>query len=427
MSEEIVSKIAEQVEEVGKSFHASMDNLKKESTESFHKAAEANAEAMQKIQDLQGEKKLQDEQILSLEKRVARGMKDGHDKNDPAMSDYYKFVDEQLRKGILCQNETDKEIFGKAAESIAARHNTSVKTVLESIDPQGGFFVHPEFLSQRVLRIFQTSPIRQVANIINSNSKQVELVIDDDESGASVWIGENTAVGNQATPDIGQLIIVAHKLKTQQQVTLEMIQDSSIDITSWIVNKASARQGRVQNTAFMVGDGSSKPRGILDYPSWSGTTYERFALQRVDSGIDGQFTYDGLTNLTGELITDYQANARWMLNRRNWADILQIKDTQDRPLYTMNNLLQVGATMVLLGKPVMFAEDVFVSNNVDASTNNIIYGDFDGYSIVERMGITVFVDQVTGAASDLIKYFITSRVGGALTNFESLKIGNNTA
>ncbi len=427
MSDEILSKIAEQVDEVGKAHHASIELLKSENTEGFKKAADDTAAAMIKIQELQGEKKAQDETILALEKRVARGMKDGHDKNDPVMNDYYKFIDLELRKGRSGQNKNDPELFGKAAESIAARHNLSVKTVLESIDPQGGFFVHPEFLSQRVERIFQTSPILQVANVITSNSKDVRLVIDDDEASSSVWIGEATPVPDGVQPDIGQLIIVAHKLKTQQQVTLEMIEDSSIDITSWIVNKASARQARIQNTAWMAGDGASKPRGILNYPAWSTDSYQRFALQHVDSGVDGQFTYDGLTNLTGELISDYQANARWMINRRNWADILQIKDTQDRPLYMMNNLLQVGASMVLLGKPLMFAEDVTVSDNSNASTNNIIYGDFEGYSITQRMGITVFVDQFTGADSDIIKYYITSRVGGALTNFESLKVGDNTA
>lgn len=426
---DVRTQISEEIEKLGKTHHAAIENLELNNQESFKKAADASVVIMEKIQELQAEKKGLADQVLAMEKRIARGMKTNNDfKTDPVMKDYYKAVEEQIRRGRRGVS-IDPELFKSAAESIANRNNISVKTVIESSDPDGGFFVHPEFLSERVLRAFQTSPIRQVATIMTTTTNRVEMVIDDNDGTTSIWVAEDTAVPDSATPQIGNLIIVQHKLKVLQDVTLEMIQDSSIDITRWIVDKTTAKQAREQNTAYMIGDGNGKPRGILDYPSRAAgdeSTYARETLIHIPSGTSGEFTYDQLTNIQTNLKPEYQAEARWMINRRNWGDILQLKDTQDRPLYTLNNLLQVGATMVLLGKPVLFAEDVVFSVSATPSTNNIIYGEFSGYTIVDRMGINVFVDPFTQAAQDVTRYFVTSRTGGALTSYESLIVGDNT-
>lgn len=426
---DIQTELAEQIDELGKTHHAAIENLEHGNKEAFEKAAAASADIMVKITELEGEKTALTDQVTALEKRVARGMEgEVTSKNDPIMKDYYKAIDHELRRGRQGANMLAPELFQGMAESIAKRHNVSVKTVIESSDPDGGFFVHPEFLSERIIRIFQTSPIRQVASIITTNTNRVKMVIDDNDGAVSFWVGENVVVPTSATPQVGQLEIVQHKLKVIQDVTLEMIQDSSIDITTWIVDKTTAKQARIQNTAYMVGDGNSKPRGILNYPSrTAAAAYARETLIHIPSGTDGVFEYDQLTDIQGNLKPEYQVDARWMINRRNWASILQIKDTQDRPLYTMNNLLQVGSSMVLLGKPVLFAEDVVVSAATVASTNNIIYGDFSGYTIVDRMGINVFVDPFTQAAADVTRYFVTSRTGGALTSYESLIVGDNTA
>ena len=51
----------------------------------------------------------------------------------------------------------------------------------------------------------------------------------------------------------------------------------------------------------------------------------------------------------------YQGNAKWLLNRLVWAQILKLKNTTDLPLFQLQNLLQTGARYVLLGQPVVFA------------------------------------------------------------------------
>lgn len=423
-SENMVSQhtVTELINELGKTNQAAIEGLERKNKETFEKASDDTEKILKELQVVQTEKKELSDQLLSLEKRVARGVKEYTDKNDPAMVKYYQHVDIELRKGMMGAKVMDADLFQNMAEIVASAKGINIKTVEESVDTQGGFFVHPDFVSAQVRRIFLTSPIRQFATIMNTTSNQVKLVINDEQGTASSYVAENTAIVTGDTPTIGQLTILAHKQKVSQDLTLEMIQDSSIDITQWIVDKTTARQARDQNTAFVNGTGNGEPRGILNYPAWPGITYTREALQHIDSGTDGEFTYDGLTNVWGALKPPYQADAIWMLNFRDWRKIVQIKDTQDRPLYNMTNLLQTGAPMVLLGKPVHFAEDVLATVDASPTTGNAIYGDVSGYTVLDRMGMTVFVDPFTQAARDVTRYFVTSRNGGALTNYESLKV-----
>ena len=74
---------------------------------------------------------------------------------------------------------------------------------------------------------------------------------------------------------------------------------------------------------------------------------------------------------------------------------------------------------VLLGQPVVFAADMPASGA--ASAQSIAYGDFEaGYTIVDRMGIRVLRDPFT--SKPFIKFYTTKRTGGAVTNYESIKI-----
>ena len=74
--------------------------------------------------------------------------------------------------------------------------------------------------------------------------------------------------------------------------------------------------------------------------------------------------------------------------------------------------------LTVLGKPVLFANDM-PAVAVDALA--IAYGDFGrGYTIVDRMGIRVLRDPFTD--KQFVKFYTTKRVGGAVTNYQSIKL-----
>ena len=83
------------------------------------------------------------------------------------------------------------------------------------------------------------------------------------------------------------------------------MQDSVIDIVAFVVNRLATRLGRITNTHFTVGTGSSQPFGIVT----------RAASGKV--GTTGQTTtviYDDLVDLEHSVDPAYRRNAAYMMN-----------------------------------------------------------------------------------------------------------------
>jgi len=197
-----------------------------------------------------------------------------------------------------------------------------------------------------------------------------------------------------------------------------MLDDAGFDIESWLTKKVTEKLSRVENTAFVSGTGVNSPKGVLGYTKWTTNgTYERNKIEQVISGTDGEFTADGLIDTQNALKEDYQGNASWLIKRASFGSIIKLKNGQGE--YLINPfLLAQGGDKVLLGKPVVFANDVAA---VATDALCAVYGDFkQGYTIVDRFGFRVIRDEFT--SKPYVKFYTTKRVGGACTNYEALKI-----
>ena len=78
----------------------------------------------------------------------------------------------------------------------------------------------------------------------------------------------------------------------------------------------------------------------------------------------------------------------------------------------------LGAVMTLLEKPVILMDDMPA---IASNALSVVYADFARtYTIADRVGISVLRDPYT--AKGKIKYYTTKRTGGAVTNFDSIKL-----
>lgn len=301
-----------------------------------------------------------------------------------------------------------------------------LKSMLVGSNPDGGYFTMPERSSTQVTRDFETSPIRTVASVVSGISDRLELIINDDESASGGWVSEVEDRPESDTAKIGKLTIHAHEQYAKPRVTQMLLDDAAINIEQWLNEKTMDIIARTENTAFMTGNGSGKPYGILNYPAWTTNTtsdlttegtYERGKLEQVNSGTSAVFTYDGLIALQTSLKEMYQANAIFALKRISWGQIRQLKDSEGRSLLDFDTLRE-GNVLRLLGKPVIFMDDVQAPA---ANSLSAIYGDFRlGYTIYDRMGMRTLRDPFSG--KPYVEFYTIKRTGGAVTNYECLKI-----
>ena len=297
-------------------------------------------------------------------------------------------------------------------------NQVELKTLSSNNDPAGGFFLMPDRLDRVVSRVFETSPLRSVATVQTTVNNMVEMIIDDDEAGGG-WAAEGGTSGNATTAKIGKLQIPAHKLDSQPIATVEMLADAGFNVEEWHAQKVADKFSRLENTAFFTGNGVGKPRGLLDYAAWGvAGVYERGKVEQVNLGATGALTADGLILQQNALKEPYQPRAVWLMKRASYGACLKLKSTTQ--YYFLETLLKDGiATPTLLGKPVIFCDDMAA---IAANGLSTAYGDFSlGYTILDRLGLTVLRDPFTSKGN--VIFYTSKRTGGAVTNYDSYKIG----
>jgi len=300
---------------------------------------------------------------------------------------------------------------------------SEMKDLQVQVDPDGGYFVHPEILAERVTREFETSPVRQFATVVNTANESVEHYITDEAAPTGGWVGEKEARPKTGTPQVGVLRIHTHEQYAMPAATQKMLDDAGFDIAGWLQGEVNDRFIRDENTAFVVGNGSQKPKGFLDYADWSAPgVYTRNAIEQVETASSLAVEGDDIKILKRKVLQFYQPNAAFFMNRETFGLVERLKDGEDRYLLDTNSL-KAGDTEILLGKRVIMMDDIpaFDGTGGVAGTKVIVYGDLRKcYEVVDRIGIRVLRDPYTD--KPLILFYTTKRVGGAVKNYQGLKI-----
>ena len=380
---------------------------------------------VQEMQDHKQKLAAQEESFNLMQKEfIALGNTGG---NGDAMASAFKEYDNHLagyfRKGIaipqddidkICTDIMQKSLYGVSPEIV----QREAKDLAAGSNADGGFWLTTDRSNTMSVRMFETSPIRPLANVQTTTSDVWEIILDDDEPDSG-WVGEVTARPDTNTAQIGLIKIPIHELYAQPRATQKMIDDAGFDIVGWHQGKVSRKFSRDENLAFISGDGASKPRGFLDYAAWAAAgTYERNAIEQVVTATATAIEADDLIALQGSLLEDYQGNAQWAMSRETFFNnILTLKDTQGQ--YLINpRLIAEGGQMVVLGRPVnLFGDMPNVANN----SLSVAIADWrEFYTIVDRMGIRVLRDPYT--AKPYVRFYTTKRVGGAVTNYEAGKL-----
>ncbi len=287
---------------------------------------------------------------------------------------------------------------------------------------EGGFTVPPEMSERIVTRQFDTTPMRQIATVMNISTEAVEMLRDTAEPVAQ-WVSELGTRNDTADNGIGRIRIPVHELYAQPKATQKLLDDSLINVEEWLINKVASKFSRAENNAFVVGDGIGMPRGFTSYTANTTDDATRAwgVLQYVPTGASGAFASsnpaDCLFDLMHKLRVGYQPEAVWVMPRAVADTIRKFKENSTQA-YIWQPGLQQGTPATLLGFPVVLGEDM---PSVAAGSFSVAFGNFkEGYTIVDRMGMRILRDPYTGAP--FIKFRCTKRTGGDVVNFEAIKL-----
>jgi HK97 family phage major capsid protein len=294
-----------------------------------------------------------------------------------------------------------------------------VKTLSVGSDPDGGYFVTPDISGRIVKKVYETSPIRQIASAMTISTDALEGIEDLGEAGAG-YAGEHTQGSDTTTPQVGKWRIPVFWIDTEPKTTQQLLDDASVNVEGWLADKVADKFSRFENAEFVTG-AANKIRGLAGYTmaadSGSGVTWGTVGY--VATGTAGAFPSanpaDKLYDVTGCLKQAYLPNARFLTRRSVITLIRKFKDGMGNYLWQPSFVAGVSET--IMGYPVTRAEDIAA---VTTDSLSLAFGDFaQAYQIVDRQGVRVLRDPYT--AKPYVKFYTTKRTGGGIVNFEALK------
>lgn len=295
-----------------------------------------------------------------------------------------------------------------------ALEHLQTKSLSVGSDANGGYLVPNEMSNMIVQIVNESSPLRALASIETISSDALDIIEDVTDMDAA-WADETTArdaaTGNST---IGRNTIPTFEMYAQPQATQKLIDDGSIDIEQWVAQKVGDKMARLEATAFVSGNGTSQPKGILSYAA--GTTFGS-QIEQLLSGEDGAVTADSIVQLYYALKDEYARRATFLMHRTTAQAVRLLKEsTTDQYLWQPG--LAAGTPDTLLGVPVTLAADMPV---IASDALSIAVADFKrAYLIVDRIGIRTLRDPFT--AKPFVKFYTTKRVGGEVVNTEAIKI-----
>lgn len=286
---------------------------------------------------------------------------------------------------------------------------TEAKALTISSDPNGGYMAPPELSAEVIKDIIDMSPMRSIAAVRGTNSPSV-IYPKRGPMGNATWDDE-TDVETETTQTafMGQLEILTKGMSTFVDIPNSLLQDApglEAEVKEAITEDFALKEAK----AFIDGDGIKKPEGIMTNSEIS------FSL----AGGATITSADPLITLLYSIAPTYRGRGAWMMNGTTLGVLRKLKDANGAMLWQPS--MQAGQPETILGRPVIEAVDM---PDIGAGTFPIIYGDFSGYRILDRLALSCLVDPYSQSTRKVTRYHFGRRVGGRVMQpikFKKLKM-----
>jgi len=291
------------------------------------------------------------------------------------------------------------------------------KALSTTVDGDGGFAV-PEELDRNIIQLeHDMSPMRQVCNQITISTSDYKRLVSLGGAGSG-WVGEEAARPATGTPTLAQIVASMGEIYANPQATQTSLDDMFFDAEAWLSGEVAREFAEQEGIAFLMGNGTNKPKGILanTLVTTDDATRAFGQIQKVHSGSAGSFDSDDLLSLIYKLKKSLRNGAQWMFAGTTLHQIRTFKDSQGNYLWVPG--IQSGEASSLLGYSIAENEDMPV---VAADANALMFGNFNrAYTVVDRIGTRILRDPFTNKPN--VGFYTTKRVGGMLTDSNALKV-----
>lgn len=306
-----------------------------------------------------------------------------------------KVFSKWLRHGMEALNMDERGVMQRhMAPAIQAAQSVGTTTA-------GGFLV-PQSFSDRleVAMKFFGGMLQEAETIDTDNGADLPWPTVNDTTQTGALLAENATIAAQDIT-FASITLKAYMYTSKLiAVSFQLMQDSFTNVDNLVADLAGQRLGRILNTHFTTGTGSSQPNGVVT------------AATLGKTGTTGQTTsviYDDLVDLVYSVDKAYRPGAKWMAADSSIKVVMKLKDGQSRPIWQPS--VQAGQPDLLMGYPVVVNNDVAA---MAANAKSILFGEFKKYKIRRAQGISLLRLNERYADNLQVGFFAFGRFDGNL-------------
>lgn len=291
--------------------------------------------------------------------------------------------------------------------------NLEQRAALTVTTTGGGYVIPQGFMAMLISEQKRYGAVENVAYTFDTpDGATLELPTVADTATSGRLLAINTALTDTAIT-FGHITFVSY-LYTSDVILVpwQLAQDWGAEpLEGWMARIAGERVGRITNTHFTTGDGSSKPSGIVTGASSAvtaaGTTSVTYSeLLQLLHSIDPAYRENaGVLNAAGR-----PAGAMWMFNDTTLRKLREMTDDVGRPLWQAG--LSATEPSTLLGYPYQVNQDVAA---MTTGLKPIYFGNMNYYGVRRVTGGNVLV-RLEERYADALQtgYFFYRRTDGRM-------------
>jgi HK97 family phage major capsid protein len=269
----------------------------------------------------------------------------------------------------------------------------------KGVATEGGFLAPTEWDRTLTDKLVLISPFRQIATVQQIGVGAFSKLFNQRGTGSG-WVGETATRPETANP-----------FATQQ-----LLDDAQINVETWLAGEIETEFSFQENVAFISGNGTNKPNGILTYVTGAANAAAHpFGAIPVNTAVGTTaVTTDEVVSLVYGVQSIFLNDARFLMNRSVQGTIRKLKDGMGN--YIWQPTFTAGQPASLLGYPIT---EMPAMPNMTTGAIPILFGDIRrGYVVLDRVGLRVLRDPYTN--KPYVGFYTTKRVGGGLLNPQPL-------
>ena len=268
------------------------------------------------------------------------------------------------------------------------------------------YLVPTEYDERLIEKLEQENILRRLGTVIQTSGER-KLNIAASKPTAS-WVEESGELVF-SDPTFSQVILDAYKLSTATKVSEELLADNQYDLEGFLIRSFGQAIANAEEDAFINGNGSSKPTGILD-----ATGGGQVAVTAASSTA---ITADEIIELVYSLKRPYREHAAFIMADSTLAKVRKLKDGSGTYLWQAS--MTESEPDRLLGFPVYTSAYM---PTIAAGNSVIAFGDFSYYNIGDRGTRSFAALHELYAGVGQVAFVAKERVDGKLILPEAVQI-----